>query len=90
MSESKKASNMKKQVEESLENAAVYLEDKYYENYDKALDRLKYEKDRLESELRHGYRNTRRFVRANPEKSMGITFLSGLALGILLVSALKD
>ncbi len=86
----KTVANLKKQVGDSLENAAEYLEDKYHENYDKALDRMKYEKERLENELRHGYRSTRRYVRANPEKSLGITFLSGLALGILLVSVLKD
>lgn len=78
------SSPAKKKIEETIDNTVEYLEDKVYENYDKALDRLKYERDRLENELRHDYRSARRYVRANPERGIGIAFLSGLLIGILL------
>ncbi len=90
MTTPKPAEKAKKQIEETLDNTVEYLEDKAYENYDKAINRLKYERDRIENELRHEYRNARRYVRANPERGLGIAFLSGLVIGILLTKASKD
>ncbi|MFA5668941.1 MAG: hypothetical protein WC967_06835 [Balneolaceae bacterium] len=90
MTTPKSTSQAKKQIEETFDNTVEYLEDKAYENYDKALDRLKYEKDRLENELRHDYRSARRYVRANPERGIGIAFLSGLLVGVLLTRGRGD
>ncbi|XWN38149.1 MAG: hypothetical protein ROO71_04275 [Balneola sp.] len=83
-------SERKKRIEEGLEKAGDILEQKAIENYDKALDRLQYEKDRLERELRHEYRNARRYVRANPEQGLGVAFVAGLFLGVLLTRGGKD
>lgn len=83
-------SETKKKIEKSLEKASDTLEQKAIESYDKALDRLQYEKDRLERELRHEYRNARRYVRANPEQGLGIAFVAGLFLGVLLTRGGKD
>ena len=58
-------------------------------SYDDVIDRLKDERDRLERDLRHEYRNARRYVRANPEQGIGIAIAAGLALGILLGRASK-
>lgn len=80
----------KKRLEQSLEKASDMLEQKAIENYDKALDRLKYEKERLERELRHEYRNARRYVRANPEQGLGVAFVAGLVLGVILTRGGKD
>jgi ElaB/YqjD/DUF883 family membrane-anchored ribosome-binding protein len=80
----------KKRLEQSLEKASDKLEQKAIENYDKALDRLKYEKERLERELRHEYRNARRYVRANPEQGLGVVFVAGLVLGVILTRGGKD
>ena len=90
MTTPKPSEKAKKHIEETLDNTVEYLEDKAYENYDKAIDRLKYERDRLENEVRHEYRNARRYVRANPERGLGIAFLSGLVIGILLTRGSKD
>jgi ElaB/YqjD/DUF883 family membrane-anchored ribosome-binding protein len=84
------SSESKKRIEESLEKAGDILEQKAIESYDKALDRLQYEKDRLEREIRHEYRNARRYVRANPEQGLGIAFAAGLFLGILLTRGGKN
>lgn len=80
----------KKRLEEGLEKAGDILEQKAIESYDKALDRLQYEKDRLEREVRHEYRNARRYVRANPEQGLGVAFAAGLFLGLLLTRGGKD
>ncbi len=90
MTTPKPTEKAKKQIEDTFDNTVEYLEDKAYENYDKAIDRLKYERDRLENEVRHEYRNARRFVRANPERGLGIALLSGLLIGILLGRGSKD
>ncbi len=43
----------------------------------------------LQRNLKHQYRNIRRYIRANPEKGLAVTFVSGLALGIFLSKILK-
>lgn len=83
-------SERKKRIEEGLEKAGDILEQKAIESYDKALDKLQYEKDRLERELRHEYRNARRYVRANPEQGLGVAFVAGLFLGVLLTKGGKN
>lgn len=52
--------------------------------YDRLIERLKDERERLERDVRHEYRNARRYVRANPEEGLGIALLSGLMIGFLL------
>ncbi|MEO9885238.1 MAG: hypothetical protein ABJR05_08485 [Balneola sp.] len=83
-------SERKKRIEEGIEKAGDLIEQKAIEGYDKALDKLQYEKDRLEREIRHEYRNARRYVRANPEQGLGVAFAAGLFLGILLTRGGKD
>ena len=84
MATTKKTSDMKQRIEDTFEDASEYLQDHTIETYDKAIDRLKYEMDRLEREVKHEYRNARRYVRANPEQGVGFAFLTGLVLGVLL------
>ncbi len=84
------SSERKKKIEETINKAGDVIEQKAIENYDKALDKLQYEKDRLERELRHEYRNARRYVRANPEQGVGIAFAAGLFIGLLLSRGSKD
>jgi ElaB/YqjD/DUF883 family membrane-anchored ribosome-binding protein len=52
--------------------------------YNKIIDQLKIEKERAERELKHEYRNARRYVRANPEIGVGLAFVGGLLTGIIL------
>ncbi len=52
--------------------------------YTEMIDKLRAEKERLEYELKHEYRNARRYVRANPEQGVGIAFVSGLLIGVVL------
>ena len=61
------------QVTENIENT-----------YDALVDRLSYERDRLQRELKYEYRNARRYVRSNPEQGVGIALLAGVFLGILI------
>lgn len=90
MATSKITSEAKKKIEDTIDEASEYIQDHAIEKYDKAIDRLKYERDRLERELRHEYRNARRYVRANPEQGVGIAFLAGLIIGVLLSQGGKD
>lgn len=52
--------------------------------YTEMIDKLRAEKERLEYELKHEYRNARRYVRANPEQGVGIAFVSGVLIGVIL------
>ena len=57
--------------------------------YSDAIDKLKREKNRIEKEIRKETRNARRFVRSNPEKTVGYTFLGGLVLGLLISRTIR-
>lgn len=52
--------------------------------YDDIINTLNGERERIEREIRHEYRNARRYVRANPEQGVGIAFAGGIIAGILL------
>ncbi|MEX2477572.1 MAG: DUF883 C-terminal domain-containing protein [Gracilimonas sp.] len=84
MAVSKKKSNVKQDIEETIYDTTEALQNKAEETYDVLLDRLKYERDGLERELKHEYRNARRYVRAHPEQGLAIAFAAGLVLGALL------
>ncbi|WP_421774735.1 glycine zipper domain-containing protein [Gracilimonas sp.] len=84
MAASKKNSTAKRDIEETIYETTEALQNKAEETYDVLLDRLKYERDGLERELKHEYRNARRYVRANPEQGLGIAFVAGLLVGALL------
>ena len=90
MATSKKTSQTKQKIEDTFDDATEYIQDRAIESYDKSIDRLKYEMDRLERELKHEYRNARRYVRANPEQGVGIAFFTGLVLGVLLTRGGRD
>ncbi|MEX0843641.1 MAG: DUF883 C-terminal domain-containing protein [Balneolaceae bacterium] len=84
MAASKKQNKTKNDIEDTIYDTTVKLQDKAEETYDVLLNRLKYERDGLERELKHEYRNARRYVRAHPEQGLGIAFVAGLVLGALL------
>lgn len=84
MATSKKNNKIKNDIENSIHDTAEALQDKAEETYDVLLNRLRYEVDGLERELKHEYRNARRYVRAHPEQGLGVAFLTGLVLGALL------
>lgn len=84
MASSNKKSKAKKDIEETIYDTTEALQEKAEVTYDALLDRLKYERDGLERELRHEYRNARRYVRAHPEQGLGIAFVTGLVVGALL------
>lgn len=84
MAASKKNSTTKRDIEETIYDTTEALQNKAEETYDMLLDRLKYERDGLERELKHEYRNARRYVRAHPEQGLGLAFVAGLLVGALL------
>lgn len=84
MAASKKSKNNTREIEETIYDTTELLQDKAEETYDALLNRLKYERDGLERELKHEYRNARRYVRAHPEQGLGVAFVAGLVLGALL------
>jgi ElaB/YqjD/DUF883 family membrane-anchored ribosome-binding protein len=84
MATDKKNSKVKKDIEETIYDTTEALQDKAEETYDALLNRLKYERDGLERELKHEYRNARRYVRKHPEQGLGVAFVAGLVLGALL------
>lgn len=73
-----------KNIEDTISDTTEALQDKAEQTYDALLDRLRYERDGIERELKHEYRNARRYVRAHPEQGLGIAFLTGLVLGALI------
>ena len=83
MTKSKSLEVTKKKIGKTVNEATEVLQDKVEKTYDEIIDRLKDEKDKLEIELRHEYRNARRYVRANPEQGLGIALLTGIVIGIL-------
>ena len=85
----KKIEEVQKKIGKSVNGASTALQEKVERTYDEVIDKLKDERDWLEKELRHEYRNARRYVRANPEQGIGIALLAGLALGILLGRSTK-
>lgn len=86
----KKNSKLKHTLEDNFYDAAEVIQDKAGKSYDALINRLKYERDGLERELKHEYRNARRYVRAHPESGLGVAFLAGLTLGILISMSMKD
>tara|TARA_Y100001935_G_scaffold255663_1_gene270938 strand:+ start:112559 stop:112888 length:330 start_codon:yes stop_codon:yes gene_type:complete len=89
MAETTKIEEAQKRIGRTVNEAGEILQEKLEKSYDDVIDRLKDERDRLERDLRHEYRNARRYVRANPEQGIGIAIAAGLALGILLGRASK-
>lgn len=77
MSEQKKSAQ---ELKDNLDEKKEKLEATYAE----LIDKLRSEKDKLEYDLKHEYRNARRYVRANPEQGIGIAFVSGVLIGIIL------
>lgn len=84
MAATKKNSKAKQDIEETIYDTTEKLQNKAEETYDVLLNRLKYERDGLEREIKHEYRNARRYVRAHPEQGLGIAFVAGLMIGALL------
>lgn len=84
MSDQNKKLRLRKDIEEKINDAAYTLQEKAENTYDVLIDRLKYERDNLERDMKHEYRNARRYVRQNPEQGVGFAFLAGLAIGVLL------
>ena len=69
-----------KELKENLEKEKEKIEHLYGD----VISRLDSEKDRIQQELRHEFRNARRYVRANPETGVGAAFAGGLIVGIVL------
>lgn len=86
----KKNSRIKKNIEETIYDAADSFQSQAGHKYDEILDRLQYEREGLERTLRHEYRNARRYIRSHPEQGLAVAFLAGLTIGILLVSGKND
>ncbi|MEQ9308883.1 MAG: hypothetical protein RLN90_05465 [Balneolaceae bacterium] len=84
-----KIDEAQKKIGKSVNNATEALQEKVEKTYDDVIDKLKDERDWLETEIKHEYRNARRYVRANPERGLGIAAIAGLAVGIILGRALR-
>lgn len=84
MATTKKYDDVQKKIGKTVNEASDVLQEKVEKTYDDVIDRLRDERDRLEVELRHEYRNARRYVRANPERGVGFALAAGLVIGVLL------
>jgi ElaB/YqjD/DUF883 family membrane-anchored ribosome-binding protein len=58
------------------------------DKYDKIVNSLNDEREKLEHELRKEYRNARHYVRKHPEQGVGISFLGGLIIGFVVAKLL--
>lgn len=74
-----------KEIKETFEKEKESIEKLYGD----VISRLDSEKDKIQQELRHEFRNARRYVRANPETGVGAAFAGGLVLGIVLTKLLN-
>ena len=84
-----KIEEAQKKIGKTVDNATDIIQEKVEKTYDDVIDKLKDERDWLETEIKHEYRNARRYVRANPERGIGIAAIAGLAVGIILGRALR-
>jgi len=69
---------------QELKDAFDEKKEKLEAVYTEMADKLRAEKEKLEYEIKHEYRNARRYVRANPEQGVGIAFFSGILIGVIL------
>lgn len=53
-------------------------------SYEKLIERLKTQRDGLNSEMNKEFREMRRYVQSNPEEGVLLAFTGGIALGYLL------
>lgn len=89
MANSEKIEEAQKKIGRTVNEASEVLQEKVEKTYDDVIDKLKDERDWLERELKHEYRNARRYVRANPEQGVGIALAAGFFVGVLIGRALK-
>tara|TARA_R110000868_G_scaffold37111_6_gene131444 strand:- start:27799 stop:28068 length:270 start_codon:yes stop_codon:yes gene_type:complete len=89
MANTMKIEEAQKKIGKTVNNASEVIQDRVEKTYDEVIDKLKDERDWLETEIKHEYRNARRYVRANPERGLGIAAIAGLAVGIILGRALR-
>lgn len=54
------------------------------ENFESLIKQLKTQQDGVNTEINREYREMRRYVQANPEEGVLLSFLGGIALGYLL------
>ncbi len=80
-----KATDRTKEIYDTYDKNKERLEARYMELSDK----LRNEKDRLTYELRHDYRNARRYIRAHPEQGVGFAFAGGILIGYILARLTK-
>lgn len=76
------AENKKTSENETNEQQAE-LEEKI-SSYENLLEKLKKERRHVEDELSKDYRNARRYVRLHPEEGVLLSFVGGIALGLII------
>ncbi|MEX0780733.1 MAG: hypothetical protein WD491_13170 [Balneolales bacterium] len=57
--------------------------------YDKLLEKLNLEKDRIEKELKGEYESAKKYVKSNPEEGVAYAFVGGFFLGIVVAKILS-
>ena len=57
--------------------------------YNRLIDKLEEEREKLSDEISREYKEGRRYVRAHPEEGVLIGLVGGLAIGILLGRLMK-
>jgi ElaB/YqjD/DUF883 family membrane-anchored ribosome-binding protein len=74
----------KKGSAQELKDALDEKKEKLEATFTELIDKLRKEQEKLEYDLKHEYRNARRYVRSHPEQGVGIAFVSGIVIGVLL------
>ncbi|MDZ7693454.1 MAG: hypothetical protein U5K69_20440 [Balneolaceae bacterium] len=77
------ADNEQPTEDQETEQQEAELKEKI-SSYEKLLDRLKKERQNVIKEISDDYRNARRYVRSHPEEGVLLSFVGGIALGILI------
>ncbi|MBO6524068.1 MAG: DUF883 family protein [Balneolaceae bacterium] len=89
MAKAEKLEQAQKKIGKTVNEASEVLQERVEKTYDDVIDKLKDERDWLETELKHEYRNARRYVRANPEQGVGIALAAGFFVGVLIGRAIR-
>ena len=72
-----------KNSEEKSETSTEEKKRAKIKNYEELIDRLKKEREALQTEMDSEYREARRYVRSHPEEGVLFAFVGGIALGYL-------
>lgn len=78
-----------KKMEKELKEVVQKEKEALNDAYEDVVLKLQNERDRLQKDLRKEYKNARKYVKKNPELSVGSALAGGLLAGIVISKLLN-